>query len=57
MDAERAAFAAKKFFDFKAVIPCHYKTFDLLAQSADEFVRLMEPVDVHAPEVMETVEL
>ena len=57
MDAERAAFAAKKFFDFKAVIPSHYRTFELLAQSADEFVRLMTPVNVHAPEVLETVEL
>ena len=57
MDAERAAYAAKKFFDFKAVIPCHYKTFGLLAQSADAFVRLMDPVKVHAPEVMGTVEL
>ena len=57
MDARRAAFAAKKFFNFKGVIPCHYKTFDLLAQSADEFVRLMEPVKVHAPEVMDSVEL
>ena len=57
MNAERAAFAAKKFFDFRAVIPCHYRTFDLLAQSADEFVRLMQPVTVHVPEVMETVEL
>lgn len=57
MDADRAAFAAKKFFEFKAVIPAHYRTFDLLAQSADEFARLMEPVKVHAPQVMETVEL
>ena len=57
MDAERAAFAAKKFFDFKAVIPAHYATFDVLAQSADEFVRLMDPVTVHAPAVMEPVEL
>ena len=57
MDARRAAFAAKKFFDFKAVIPSHYRTFDLLAQSADEFIRLMEPVTVHAPEVFGTVEL
>ncbi len=57
MDARRAAYAAKTFFDFKAVIPCHYKTFPLLAQSADEFRRLVEPVRVEAPEVMGTVEL
>lgn len=57
MDARRAAFAAKKFFDFKTVIPSHYATFDLLAQSAEEFERLVAPVKVHAPAVMETVEL
>jgi L-ascorbate metabolism protein UlaG (beta-lactamase superfamily) len=57
MDARRAAFAAKKFFNFKAVIPCHYRTFPLLAQSAEEFRRLMAPVRVEAPDVMETVVL
>jgi len=57
MDARRAAFAAKKFFDFKAVIPSHYRTFPLLAQSADEFRGLMDPVPVLAPEVMESVRL
>ncbi|MFQ5566052.1 MAG: metal-dependent hydrolase [Paracoccaceae bacterium] len=57
MDARRAAYAAKTFFDFKAVIPCHYATFPLLAQSADDFTRLMMPVRVEAPEVMGTVVL
>jgi L-ascorbate metabolism protein UlaG (beta-lactamase superfamily) len=57
MDARRAAFAAKKFFDFKTVIPCHYKTFPLLAQSADEFTALVAPVQVEAPDVMGVVEL
>jgi len=55
MDARRAAFAAKKFFDFKAVIPSHYRTFPLLAQSADEFRALMAPARVDAPEVMGVV--
>jgi len=41
MDARRAAFAARKFFDLKGVIPCHYATFPLLAQTAEEFTRLM----------------
>ncbi len=57
MDAKRAAYAAKKFFDFKVVIPCHYRTFPLLAQSADEFAALMAPVRVEAPEVMGSVVL
>ena len=57
MDAQRAAFAAKKFFAFEGVIPSHYRTFPLLAQSAEAFTRLMEPVPVHAPDVMESVTL
>ena len=55
MDAKRAAFACKKFFQFEAVIPCHYRTFPLLAQSADEFVAEMAPTTVIAPAAMETV--
>ncbi len=57
MDAERAAFAAKKFFELEGVIPCHYKTFPLLAQSADAFSRLIDPTPVHALEVMGSVEI
>jgi len=57
MDAKRAAFAAKKFFTFKGVIPCHYATFPLLAQTAEEFADLMEPTPVMAPGVMESVTL
>lgn len=57
MDMKRAAFAAKKFFDFKTVIPCHYKTFPLLAQSADDLKAGLPGVDVKTPEVMETLEL
>ena len=54
MDAARAAFAAKKFFSFKAIIPCHYKTFPLLAQSADALAEAVAPTPVKALEVMET---
>ena len=57
MDMDRAAYAARRWFDFKTVIPCHYKTFPLLAQSADELVACLPGVDVKTPEVMETVEL
>ena len=57
MDAKRAAFACKKFFDFKGVIPCHFKTFPLLAQSADEFTSMMAPTPVHAIDVMGSVEI
>jgi len=57
MGARRAAYACKKFFDFAAVIPCHYGTFPLLAQSADDFAAEMSGVRVEAPAVMETIEL
>lgn len=57
MDMKAAGWAAKKFFKFKTVIPCHYKTFPLLAQSADELVAALPGVEVKTPEVMETVEI
>ncbi|KAA9010151.1 metal-dependent hydrolase [Histidinibacterium aquaticum] len=57
MDMEGAAWAAKTYFDFKTVIPCHYKTFPLLAQSAEPLVKALPDVDVKTPEVMEPVEI
>ncbi|MEM1130938.1 MAG: metal-dependent hydrolase [Pseudomonadota bacterium] len=57
MDMNRAAYAAKRFFDFKTVIPCHYKTFPILEQSADALVAGLPGVDVRTPAVMETIEL
>ena len=57
MDMERAAWAAKRFFDFETVIPCHYRTFPLLDQSAEPLRKALPGVDVKAPEVMETVTL
>ncbi|MEM1382970.1 MAG: metal-dependent hydrolase [Pseudomonadota bacterium] len=55
MDAGRAAWACKKFFKFDSVIPCHYRTFPLLAQSADEFVEAVAPVPVHVLDLMGSV--
>ncbi|MEL6168053.1 MAG: metal-dependent hydrolase [Pseudomonadota bacterium] len=52
MDMEAAAWAARKYFDFRLVIPCHYKTFPLLAQSADALVEGLSGTDVREPEVM-----
>ena len=57
MDMKSAAWAAKKYFNFKTVIPVHYKTFPILAQSADDLIAGLPGVDVKTPEVMETVEL
>ncbi len=57
MDMKAAAWAAKKYFNFQTVIPCHYKTFPFLAQSADELVAGLPGVDVCTPDVMETLEI
>jgi L-ascorbate metabolism protein UlaG (beta-lactamase superfamily) len=57
MDMDRAAWAAKRYFDFKVVIPCHYRTFPLLAQSAEPLRAALPGVDVRTPEVMEWIEL
>ncbi|MEM6357614.1 MAG: hydrolase, partial [Pseudomonadota bacterium] len=57
MDSTRAAYACKKFFEFEAVIPCHYATFPLLEQSADAFVEKVAPLEVLVPEVMGTIEI
>lgn len=57
MDQKAAAWAAKKYFDFKTVIPCHYKTFPVLAQDAETLVAELPGIDVKTPEVLEVVEL
>jgi L-ascorbate metabolism protein UlaG (beta-lactamase superfamily) len=41
MGAKSAALACKRYFDFDAIIPCHYGTFPILDQSADAFVEAM----------------
>jgi len=55
MDMKRAAYAAKRYFDFKTVIPCHYRTFPLLEQSAQVLVDGLPGVDVIEPEVMQAI--
>ena len=57
MDMKRAAYAASNFFDFKTVIPCHYKTFPILEQSAAALVEALPGVDVIEPEVMTAIEI
>lgn len=57
MDMARAAYAAKRYFNFKTVIPCHYKTFPILAQSAQELVDALPEVNVIEPEVLTPIKL
>ncbi|MCE8009335.1 metal-dependent hydrolase [Aestuariivita sp.] len=57
MDMAQAAYAAKTYFDFKTVIPCHYKTFPLLEQDAAALRSGLPGVDVIEPQVMQAIEL
>jgi L-ascorbate metabolism protein UlaG (beta-lactamase superfamily) len=57
MDMARAAYAAKRYFNFKTVIPCHYRTFPLLAQSAEVLAQGLPGVQVIEPEVMRPITL
>lgn len=57
MDMDRAAWAARKYFDFRTVIPCHYKTFPLLAQDAEALKAGLPGVQVIEPEVMVAITL
>ncbi|MBV0913895.1 metal-dependent hydrolase [Anianabacter salinae] len=57
MDMARAGYAARTFFDFKVVIPCHYKTFPLLEQSAEKLIEALPGVDVKTPGVLDAVEI
>ena len=53
MDMAGAAYAAKRYFVFKTVIPCHYRTFPALEQSAKVLADGLPGVDVIEPEVMQ----
>ncbi|SEW24929.1 L-ascorbate metabolism protein UlaG, beta-lactamase superfamily [Cognatiyoonia koreensis] len=55
MDMERAAYAAKRYFNFKTIIPCHYKTFPLLAQSAQPLIDALPDVNVIEANVMDPI--
>lgn len=57
MDMARAAYAAKTFFDFKLVIPCHYRTFPALEQSAKALADALPGVNVIEPQVLVPIEL
>jgi L-ascorbate metabolism protein UlaG (beta-lactamase superfamily) len=57
MDMARAAYAARRYFDFKVVIPCHYRTFPLLEQSAQVLTDGLPGVRVIEPVVMDPITL
>ncbi len=55
MDMKRAAYAAKRFFNFKTVIPCHYRTFPLLEQNAQVLIDALPDVNVIEPDVLKPI--
>ena len=57
MDMARAAYAAERYFNFDTLVPCHYRTFPLLEQSAQLLVERLPGVNVIEPEVMGVIEL
>lgn len=56
MGMAEAAYAAKRYFNFKTIIPCHYRTFPLLEQSAQVLIDSLPGVKVVEPQVMHTIE-
>lgn len=58
MGGRAAAFACKKFFDFKTIIPVHYATFaGMLDPDASKFQAEMSGHNVVTPQVGEAVEV
>lgn len=56
MDMDRAAWAARRYFRFRWVIPCHYRTFPLLAQDAGALRAGLPPeTTVIEPEVLQPI--
>ena len=53
---ERAAYAARRYFRFRTVIPCHYRTFPLLEQSAGALIAGLPGVKVIEPQVLVPIE-
>lgn len=58
MGGDTAAEAVHRYFSFDAVIPCHYGTFDMLAQDPSEFVAALggRP-NVIVPQIGEAIPL
>lgn len=59
MDMKQAAYAAKRWFRFKTVIPCHYGTFPILEQSAADLIAGLDGTgtQVIEPQVMQPIEV
>jgi L-ascorbate metabolism protein UlaG (beta-lactamase superfamily) len=57
MDMKAAAWAAKRYFDFKLVIPGHYRTFPILEQSAQALADALPGVRVIEPQILTAIDI
>jgi L-ascorbate metabolism protein UlaG (beta-lactamase superfamily) len=57
MDMAKVAYAARRYFSFDTLVPCHYKTFDILEQSAQVLIDSLPEVKVIEPQIMMAIEL
>ncbi|SFT46082.1 metal-dependent hydrolase [Sedimentitalea nanhaiensis] len=57
MDMAKVAYAAKRYFAFKTLIPAHYRTFPILEQSAQTLAAALPGVDVIEPQVLQAIEI
>lgn len=58
MDMNMVAYAARTYFNFSVVIPCHYRTMPMLEQSAEALINGVLPgTSVIEPQVMEAIKL
>lgn len=57
MDMKAATYAASRYFEFETVIPCHYRTFPLLEQSAQALKDGLPGVNVIEPEILTPITL
>ena len=58
MGAKAAAFACRRFFTFKTIVPCHYGTFaGMLDPNAEAFIAEMKGHPVTVPKVGEALTL
>ncbi len=57
MDMARAAYAAKRYFDFRTVIPSHYRSFPVLATDAGPLRDGLPGVEVIEPELLRPIEI
>jgi L-ascorbate metabolism protein UlaG (beta-lactamase superfamily) len=56
MGARSAAFACRRFFAFRTILPCHYGTFPgMLDATADAFIAEMKGANVRAPRIGEQI--